>query len=381
MTLDSSSVKILLLHDAELADVRMLLTELKIPFVEREGEPTEIDLRTAWDLIIASQRRMNQLENSEAAQKARRIAVVDSDSRTMRTMLRRQGVHYIVARPVHAAAVRLLVLHCIYRGPERRRQSRVSVGARIQTRMGLFRRDVILADLSLHGCRLVCDKPVKSGSKIKLYFPSEIACGKAFSLPARVLRTAPAHQSSQGHVVAGAFHGLSPAQGQRLRKVFESYRAGPARLVGSTGDLLHSPSDSTHGERRTAPRGEYEKHVVAVSDDATRVLLCRDISIGGMRVEPNETLVPGDELLVAVHVRSRSEPLVVNARVERDDGEDGLVLAFFDLSKQSETYLNKMVNLLPILGVKAIASGDEDGAGQKVGPELIVSEIVERRAS
>ena len=40
-------------------------------------------------------------------------------------MMRRQGVNFIVARPVHAAAMRLLVLHCIYRGPERRKQGRV----------------------------------------------------------------------------------------------------------------------------------------------------------------------------------------------------------------------------------------------------------------
>ncbi len=98
------------------------------------------------------------------------------------------------------------------------------------------------------------------------------------------------------------------------------------------------------------------------------------VSIGGMRVQPNETLVPGDEVKVAVHVRTRSEPLVVDARVTRDDGKSGLVLEFFNLSGDNEAYLRKMVNLLPIMGVKADVDGESPSG-------LIVSEIVERKAS
>jgi hypothetical protein len=93
-----------------------------------------------------------------------------------------------------------------------------------------------------------------------------------------------------------------------------------------------------------------------------------------MRVNPNDTLVPGDELLVAVYIRSRAEPLVVNARVTRDDGDAGLVLEFHDLSKDSADYLKKMINVLPILGVKNISNPGNEGG-------LTISEIVARRAS
>ncbi|MCP4035869.1 MAG: PilZ domain-containing protein [bacterium] len=373
---DSSNPRILLLHDEELSEIRQLLGDLAITFVERRGAPTEVDLRADWDLIIASQKRVSAFEGSEKTQKTRRIAVIDNDSRTLRALLRRMGVDYVVARPVHAAALRLLVLHCVYRGPERRRLSRVSIGAKVQVRTGLFRRSAILADLSLHGCRLVCDKPLKAGSKMKLFFPSEMGYGKEFNLPTRALRTAPAVGASagEGHIVAGIFHGLSPAQGQRLRKVFEKYRDGPARLPEASRSQLQQGSGDDQPERRAVARKEYEKHVVAVSDEATRVLLCRDISIGGMRVEPNESLVPGDDLLIAVHVRSRAEPLIVNAQVSRDDGKSGMVLAFHNLSNESEDYLKKMVHLLPMLGVK---SESADG----VQTNMIISEIVERRAS
>ena len=375
VSLVGAQAKVLLIHDDDLADVRHLMQDIGAPFIERDGAPTDIDKRTPWDLIIASQRRIGHFEENEATEKSRRIVVVDNDSRTMRSMMRRQGVNFIVARPVHAAAMRLLVLHCIYRGPERRKQGRVSVGAEVLIKNGLFKRSAILADLSLHGFRLVADRALKSGSKIKLVFPQEIACGKSFSLPGRILRSTPGAQGATSFVVAGALQDLKPAQGKRLRKIYENYQGGPAKLAGASGgDLMRAPDEvedeSDSAERRTEPRGEYDKHVVAVDDEATRVLLCRDISVGGMRVQPNETLVPGDEVKVAVHVRSRAEPLVVNARVTRDDGDAGLVLEFFDLSEPSEAYLRKMVNLLPILGVKADGDGDH--------PDLIVSQIVER---
>ena len=377
MDLDDSAPRILLLHDKELSDIRNLLEGLGFAFVERMGGPIDVDYRTRWDLIVSSQKRLSFFTSEEIEQDTRRIAIIDNDSRTLRAMLQRVGVDYIVARPVHAAAIRLLVLHCIYKGPERRRQTRVTVGAKIQLRSGLFKRDALLADISLHGCRLICDKPIKAGIKLKLYFPAEMGGGKGFMIPGQAIRTAKAGDGIKGHVVAGSFRGLSPAQGKLLRKLFESYKNGPARLQpADSGAGLKPPAVESKQptERRTAPRKEFEKHVVTLDDEATRVLLCRDISVGGMRVEPNDSLVPGDDLLVAVHIGARSEPMVVNARVTRDDGEEGLVLSFYDISRECENYLNKMVGQLPDLA----NSDDADGSTKQ---NVIVSEIVERRAS
>lgn len=376
MEQENSTPKILLLHEGGLRDVCELLAGLGFPFVERQGAPTPVDLQERWDLIIASQKQLGIFKGRDETQKTRRIAVIDNDSRTLRSRLQRLGVDYIVARPVHATAMRLLVLHCVYKGPERRRLSRVTVGAKILMRNGLLKREVVLADISLHGCRLICDKPAKAGAKLKLYFPAEMGGGKSFALPSRALRSAKANDAPGSHVVAASFVGLKPAQGQRLRKVFESYKNGPARLLEANGDSGSGPKPvpvktTTPPERRVGLRKNLDEHVVAVSEEATRVLLCRDISLGGMRVEPNDTLVPGDDLLVAVHAGGRSEPMVVNAKVSRDDGEKGLVLTFYDVSKESEGCLRKIVNRVP-------ENDSEDGAGNQ---NLIISEIVERRAS
>jgi hypothetical protein len=105
---------------------------------------------------------------------------------------------------------------------------------------------------------------------------------------------------------------------------------------------------------------------------ATRVLVGRDISAGGMRVDPNPALSLDDELQLAIHVRAREEPLVVTACVTRDDEEQGLVLEFRKLSDCDRRCLEQMIGWLPILAMR-------EDAEEELG--VIVSEILEREAS
>ena len=69
------------------------------------------------------------------------------------------------------------------------------------------------------------------------------------------------------------------------------------------------------GERREEPRYSIDRRIIALGVEAARVLIGRDISLTGMRVESHELVDVGDELRLALHVRARSEPLVVQARV------------------------------------------------------------------
>jgi hypothetical protein len=108
--------------------------------------------------------------------------------------------------------------------------------------------------------------------------------------------------------------------------------------------------------------------VVALGLEAARILIGRDISLGGMRVEAHSEVSLGDDLQIALHLRAREKPLIVKARVDRDDGEDGLLLRFHDLPEATESYLRRMVNFLPIIAVR---EEGEEGAG------IVVSEILE----
>ena len=77
-------------------------------------------------------------------------------------------------------------------------------------------------------------------------------------------------------------------------------------------------------------------------------------------------LAPSDH--VALPVRART-PLVVNAKVIRDDGERGQVLEFQDLTEESAKLIEHAASLLPICDV---AYEDEEPAW------VIVSEVLDQ---
>jgi hypothetical protein len=91
-----------------------------------------------------------------------------------------------------------------------------------------------------------------------------------------------------------------------------------------------------------------------------------------MRIDRTPGLGVGDMLRVALHVRPDGQPLVLLARVRRDDGDAGLALRFVDLNPAARLCLEEMVDALPAI----VESNDSDtGAG------MVVSEVVGRRAS
>ena len=99
-----------------------------------------------------------------------------------------------------------------------------------------------------------------------------------------------------------------------------------------------------------------------------RVLIGRDLAPGGMRTDPDPDLALGDELSVALPLRANHVPLVVKARVIRDDAERGLVLQFVDLSEQHAAFLKQHAGVLPVC---------DSPYAEEEPAWVIVSEIVE----
>ena len=130
-------------------------------------------------------------------------------------------------------------------------------------------------------------------------------------------------------------------------------------------------SESTQS-RRLDPRHEIERRIIALGDEAARVLIGRDLSMGGMRVDPAPGVNVDDELRIALHVPDSPQPLVVSARITRDDGEAGMALQFVDLTDLARECLEGMIHSLPSISEP---DGKDEGAG------VIVSEMVEHRAS
>jgi len=365
--MDDSTPSALLLHDGELTDVGALMGRMQLRVVDRRGAPNFRDRKTDWLIVVGTPSRIVELGPMESGPP--RVAIHEGDARTARSMLSRLGVQMQVRRPFHPEALRLLILHQIYHGPEKRRSVRVAVGAEVRFKVGLRKRPAVLADLSVRGCRLLTSQVLERGAGIRLWLPAELAPdAKALALRGKVVRSLAPIEGREGSMGV-AFEVGSREQGARLSAVVTAFAAGPARLSASeSARQVGGASDPP--ERRTEPRRAYPNRVVALDEASTRVLAGKDISRGGMRVDPNPSLSLGDHLKIAIHVRARSEPLVVWTRVVRDDGPRGLVLQFHKLAPEAEQYLDKMVHLLPILSAR-----DDDGDGA-----LVMSEILDRRA-
>jgi len=420
---------VLLLHDGELTDLAAVIEPLG--GIDRCGNPTELDRSRAWDVIIASARRMLELHEHLPDTSAVRIAVLDGDSKTLRKMLSRVDADLLVRQPVHPAALRLLILHALYRGPEKRRAARVSMGAPIRFRSGLRRRPAILAELSTRGCRIIVDPgchraaPDKS---VTVVLPPEVTKDKrSLSLRGHVMRISSAEAGSE--VIAVLFELLRESARKRLDSIVSAHSHGPAVLDKPAALALHAlpivpddaesvpctaedaeplpitaedseplpstpedagalpttpedgdrqaldrdaPANGAASERRVQERHALSRRIVALGDEAARVLIGRDLSVGGMRIDSTPGLAIGDRLKVAVHVRPDGQPLVVSAEIARDDGSEGMALRFVDLGPEASAYLEKMVSALP-----TIIESDNS----KKGKGVVVSEIIGRRAS
>ena len=403
---DASSRDLLLLHDGELADVKALAESLGAQVIEA----TVPDASIEWDVLVTTARYAKSERLGRARAKSVRIAVLDRNSRTLRTLMRRSGVDLVVRRPVHPTALRLLLVHSLYRGPERRSR-RVAVGAPVRFRAGLRRREAVLADLSLRGCLLLTRHGVRVGQGIVVWIPDPATDGRSFAVRGKIVRVLAGDEPGFGvdfgkvaraivpqlkaavaaHLdgpAAGSRETVSPAIARAQAAPAPTPDAGSTQPIGyrDTGsvrrEVVRAHTDFAGGiasdaasaeegdERRRASRHAYTgRRVVALGEQAARVLIGRDLSVGGMRVDRAPNLEPGQVLQLAIHVSAGETPLVVRAEILRDDGDRGFALRFCDLSTSAERYLTKMVGALPVL---------EDGGGQ--GHGLVVSEIIDHNA-
>jgi hypothetical protein len=200
---------VVVVDDGELDDVRELLLELGVEFAHLRGGAVPSQLAPPGDLFIATLRHAG-LARSWSADEGRGrpvcIAFTSEDSPAARNALRKMGFAYLVRRPVHPLALRLLLLHALYRGEERRREPRVPVGYEVSVRSGLRRREALLVDLSSRGCRLLADRAVSEGSKLTLHLPPQF-CGSPSG------RSGDDTLTLSGRVVRCVADGSSPLDG------------------------------------------------------------------------------------------------------------------------------------------------------------------------
>lgn len=145
--MEAPAATTLLIHDGELADVRDLLDELGLGFAESAPADTRIEDYLDAQLVVSTPQYLSTRINEGEIGCGVRIAIIDDRARTLLGMLSRGGVEWLVRRPFHPAAFRLLLLHCLYQGPEKRQTRRVSVGAAVHFQAGWRRRGALLSTL------------------------------------------------------------------------------------------------------------------------------------------------------------------------------------------------------------------------------------------
>jgi len=541
---DARERVVLCQRTGELAEFVPLLDELGMAVECHEGElPSAAQVAGARIVIVAG-KRLAEGRASELSRWPRTFAVVDDGAKTLSAHLNRIGVAVVVRRPIHPRALRLLLLHALYRGPERRAKKRVLIGHPIRIGTGLFKQNATLLELSRTGARIALANPPKVGSVIQLVLDKDLTKTRPMKLQAKVVRSirppgaegraegevglsllesteyarpiqaildrfalGPAALSSGSRPAAEApttaaparaagakppapgptpisvKPGLSkaaappptpaaptarpgqpaptstatsaatgatsrapaasspPAEPRRLPPSYQPEPAGIAtapacgaakpiaatataptstptptpttpttpmtattpcaelesfgpdldlfdddgmddfelevddedgeQICGGAGD---GASDSN--ERRRSARVAYAQRIVALDQQAARVVVGRDLCLGGMRIAANAELAVGDVLRLALHAGSETEPLVVLAGVERDDGDDGLVLAFAELTPGQRQRLEKIIAASG--AIEGLRDPGKDGEDDFEVGALVVGELLGR---
>lgn len=382
-----TSFPVLVVDDGELEDVRDLLNGERIDFAHLRGSAVPNPLDPPADLFITNARHANLASRWPNAgrpeRRPLRVAIVDEDSKPLRRQLRELGFAYLVRRPIHPHALRLMLLRLLYRGEERRTEPRVPIGYEVQVRSRLRRRDAWLADLSRGGCSILADRPMNAGVSLSVVLPGNLdESAENLVLPGKVLRsTRLTRKTGSTYQVAVRFSALGIVERDRLEatlsaatlqekdedEIFREEIVAEDQPFVSEEDLPTLIPEPL--ERRGERRGQYSKRVIAsVRDAMHRILIGRDLSASGMRIEPHEDLAIGDRLRVAVYDASRATPLVVEAIVERDDGPGGLALEFDGIDAMMAQQLEGLVATLP--PVECLADGETGAMG------TVVSEIL-----
>jgi hypothetical protein len=413
MTTARVQASILLIDDGELDEVASILEAQDQPYTRLRGGQIPLEIAPPRDLLIVTPRRVERIRRGSPPDAAPgypvRIVAVQEDSPSMRRTLRRSGLQFLVRLPTNPEIWRLLIARALYRGHERREDSRIAVGSPVAVgdsgeMAPQNAPSAILIDLSNRGCRLQTTENLSIDDAVTLTIPStDEDCsgdGQRLILRGRVRRLVQSSESLTRTLAVSFDEDLPASTRTRLTGVINRWASGPHSLsvsnqldapaippcqLPSLPDLTlddetdppvrnssevqvqlevgasSEPAEPHDAERRSNHRGRFESPVVLESPGGPVVLIGRDLAPGGMRVERVSELRVADRFRIALHGLGSVEPFIVNAEVIRDDGEEGFALAFPNLDPQTSREIEKLVACLPT--VESLEDGEIDGMG------------------
>ena len=429
MTNAAAETSILLVDDGELDAVAALLARWGRSFERLSGAEIPHEIPPPRDLLIVTPRRADRVRRGSPPSAAPgyplRIIAVDEDSPAMRRRLRSAGAQLLVRLPADDEIWRLLVARALYRGHERRLDPRVTVGSPVEVAQTRPREmpsmpSTSLIDLSNRGCRLNTMESWTVDQKIAFTIPA-IAEGSDSDSTNLTLRGSVrriVHESGQaGQMIAMTFDDdLTESTRAGLTQLINRWASGPesiaesergnapaipsCRLSSLPGLMLDDETDPPvrsrsdvmvevdrgaasepigrgTSERRREARSHFDSSVVAEGGDGPIVLIGRDLSPGGMRVEAINALQLADRFQLALHGPGPTPALIVDAEVVRDDGDAGFALAFRDINDPARRRIEKLVACLPdIESLESVDSEKFDEIDAMGGIGAILSELI-----
>ena len=391
---------ILLIDDGELIRVRYVLERLRVSFEYRTGPAAEEGVPRPSHLLVTSARRAQQMPQLDAAgEEAGQpiwVCAHTQDFLPMRRRLKELGFHYLIHSQLDREVMRLFFLQLLHRGGERRLNVRLPIDCELNCTLAENRAKGRLEELSRGGCRLVTAEEANVGASALVYLPPELARGEERALSGYVAHCSPEPERSggEGFSVIVVFRDLEPDAEAQIESILGGGDLGtritplepvperPAevpspipngetepQLPGPEGRRTRPYADPTGNplQRRTHDRRQFARRLVALHADAADVLIGRDLSMTGIRVERDPALAVGARISIALYRSQREEPLIFDAEVLREDLE-GVALRFVGLSPEQTLWLEQMLERLPPL------ESLTDDAPE--GEQLVVSKLV-----
>jgi hypothetical protein len=381
---------VLRVDDGELDHIQSVLEKLGAEVDRLAPDGDGASIRTDYDLVLTNAGRAPCVPFEVLAQgvdgRPVWIAVHDDSGASVREQMRGLGVHYLVHPELHPEVLRLLFLHALYEGPEKRAMPRTPVGSEITIRARHGSWTATLLDLALDGCCLLSPRAVDVGCSVSVVWPTTSGGDE----PDRILRGRAIRserddsgEGDSGYRIAVSFGGIDSLARAHLESIFTgtSEDAAITTLAARTRDLRDTGPGRRSAspeilledvERRGGSRVPFGRRVTALIGEASHVMIGRDLSIDGMRVEATHGLHVGSEIRLAIYAAKGQQPVFVYAQVARDDGDGGVGLRFKELDPLMRRRLEQIVRGAP--SIQVLSREDDDTE------RIVVSKAFEHEA-